>query len=121
MSFPNLISLEVGVSKTVGKIGLLLVGSDSALTFMVEIIMGRAVLFKYTVTGLAKVPVWVPEAGVPIILPLSNVANHAAKFAEADIDIPLINKLHLPVKVLLFLLVKTGSFNTVSTVPFGLL
>jgi hypothetical protein len=46
MSFPDLISLEVRVSKTVGKIGLLLVGSDSALTFMVEIIMGRAVLFK---------------------------------------------------------------------------
>jgi hypothetical protein len=50
-------SLRVGVSKTVGAIGLLLVGSDIALTFMVEIIMGSAVLFKYTVTGFAKVPV----------------------------------------------------------------
>lgn len=89
-------SLKVGISKTVGAIGLLLVGSDSALTFMVEIIIGSAVLFKYTVTGFAKVPVWVPEAGVPTILPLSTVANQAAKFAEADMDIPLINKVHLP-------------------------
>jgi hypothetical protein len=56
MSLPSCISTEVGVNNTSGSIDLLL-GSWGELTFMVEIIMGSAVLFKYMVIGLANVPV----------------------------------------------------------------